>query len=64
MARVRLNLLRSNLLGALIFSCVRSNKWVGLEGLDNRTEGSLVPETLTVMDQDEDFAITGAVRYV
>ncbi|CAM9645956.1 unnamed protein product [Ascophyllum nodosum] len=38
----------------------RSNKWVGLEGLDNRTEGSLVPETLTVMDQDEDFAITAA----
>lgn len=37
---------------------LRPNKWVGLEGLDSRTEGSLVPETLSLMDQDVGLAET------
>ncbi|XP_014662420.1 PREDICTED: uncharacterized protein LOC106805372 [Priapulus caudatus] len=32
--------------------------WVGLEGLEERTKGSLIPETLENMEKDEEFKIT------
>lgn len=38
---------------------VRSRKWEGLEGLDERTAGSLIPETLEGMEEDEEFQLTG-----
>lgn len=38
---------------------IRSSKWVGLEGLDERTSGSLIPETLQGMENDEEFQIVG-----
>ncbi|CAM9664522.1 unnamed protein product [Pylaiella littoralis] len=38
----------------------RSSKWVGLEGLDERTAGSLIPETLQEMEKDEEFQLTAA----
>ncbi|CBJ30512.1 conserved unknown protein [Ectocarpus siliculosus] len=38
----------------------RSKKWVGLEGLDERTAGSLIPETLQGMEKDEEFQLTAA----
>lgn len=44
---------------AFPFPVVRSSKWVGLEGLDERTSGSLIPETLQGMEQDEEFQLTG-----
>ncbi|KAI8485309.1 hypothetical protein Bbelb_368730 [Branchiostoma belcheri] len=34
------------------------HRWVGLEGLRERTEGSLIPETLKEMEKDEQFKIT------
>lgn len=41
---------------------VRTNKWVGLEGLDERTSGSLIPDTLQEMEKDEEFQLTGDVK--
>ncbi|CAM9762199.1 unnamed protein product [Scytosiphon promiscuus] len=38
----------------------RSGKWVGLKGLDDRTAGSLIPETLQGMENDEEFQLTAA----
>ncbi|XP_022088369.1 uncharacterized protein LOC110978040 isoform X1 [Acanthaster planci] len=35
-------------------------KWVGLDELKQRTKGSLIPETLKEMEQNEDFQITAA----
>lgn len=32
---------------------------MGLEGLDERTAGSLIPETLQGMEKDEEFQLTG-----
>ncbi|CAM9292768.1 unnamed protein product, partial [Chrysoparadoxa australica] len=38
----------------------RTPKWVGLEGLEERTTGSLIPETLVEMETDKDFQLTAA----
>ncbi|XP_035686362.1 uncharacterized protein LOC118422737 [Branchiostoma floridae] len=35
-----------------------ARRWVGLEGLRERTEGSLIPDTLQEMEKDEQFKIT------
>ncbi|XP_062610907.1 uncharacterized protein LOC134272725 [Saccostrea cucullata] len=35
-------------------------KWEGLQALAERTKGSLIPETLKAMDEDEDFKLTAA----
>ncbi|KAG5175329.1 hypothetical protein JKP88DRAFT_271011 [Tribonema minus] len=35
-------------------------KWAGLDGLDERTTGSLVPDTLKQMGEDEEFQATAA----
>ena len=37
----------------------RSSKWAGLKGLDERTAGSLIPETLQGMEEDVEFKLTG-----
>lgn len=51
----------------MLISCVwfliRSNKWVGLKGLDERTAGSLIPETLQGMEKDEEFQLTGMTSH-
>eukprot|EP00752_Nemacystus_decipiens_P009410 g8413.t1 len=38
----------------------RSSKWAGLKGLDERTAGSLIPETLQGMEEDVEFKLTAA----
>lgn len=38
----------------------RSSKWVGLDGLSDRTKGSLIPETLQGMENDEEFQLVAA----
>lgn len=38
---------------------IRPSKWAGLEGLDERTAGSLIPETLQGMEEDVEFKLTG-----
>ncbi|CAH1263506.1 Hypp2721 [Branchiostoma lanceolatum] len=35
-----------------------ARRWAGLEGLRERTEGSLIPDTLQEMEKDEQFKIT------
>jgi radical SAM/Cys-rich protein len=35
-----------------------SSPWTGLDGLEERTQGSLIPETLQGMENDEDFKRT------
>ncbi|XP_061182762.1 uncharacterized protein LOC133191091 [Saccostrea echinata] len=35
-------------------------KWEGLQTLAERTKGSLIPETLKAMEEDEDFKLTAA----
>lgn len=37
----------------------RSRRWEGLTGLDERTAGSLIPNTLEQMKNDDDFQLTG-----
>lgn len=39
------------------------SKWVGLEGLDDRTSGSLIPDTLRQMEKDDEFQLTGGHRF-
>eukprot|EP00903_Cladosiphon_okamuranus_P006603 g6450.t1 len=39
---------------------VRPSKWAGLKGLDERTVGSLIPETLQGMEEDVEFKLTAA----
>ncbi|CAM9244914.1 unnamed protein product [Discosporangium mesarthrocarpum] len=36
----------------------RTEKWIGLDGLDHRTTGSLVPDTLKEMSEDKQFQLT------
>ena len=43
-------------------SPVRSSKWVGLDGLSDRTKGSLIPETLQGMENDEEFQLVGKFK--
>lgn len=43
-------------------SHVRSSRWVGLDGLSDRTKGSLIPETLQGMENDEEFQVVGKFK--
>lgn len=36
-----------------------TSKWKGLENLEKRTSGSLIPDTLREMEKDTEFQITG-----
>ncbi|CAM9765771.1 unnamed protein product, partial [Sphacelaria rigidula] len=38
----------------------REKKWEGLKGLDARTAGSLIPDTLQKMENDQEFKLTAA----
>lgn len=51
-----------HLVAPIILRAFRREKiWEGLKGLDARTAGSLIPDTLQKMENDQEFKLTGAM---